>query len=272
MYTQPLRTLAPLALIGHALAWAPPAYSGFNLVWNDTFDGAAHALPEAAKWDVIDAFLGYNGESETYTTSDDNVQISGAATLQLIPEYCGDADCIEWTSGRIESKYTFTPAAGKKTRAESQLQFGTNAAANKQGVWPAFWLLGDSGRNGVSWPECGELDVMEELNGALLAYGTAHCGTGCDSGTLNGYQKSVTFSDYLWHTWRIDWDRTSNNWQTETITWYLDGQQFNQISGSLIGTESQWAAICHSPLYFILNVAIGGDWVGYPNQHHAELC
>lgn len=263
-----LYSLALLLLAGSGSAWAPPDYSGFSLVWDDTFDGSANSSPDSTKWNTINQYLGYNGELETYTNDIGNVQISGGATLQLIPEYCGDSDCTEWTSGRVESVYTFTPASGKTTRAEAQLRFGDNSATNKQGVWPAFWLLGDSGRtSGVAWPECGELDIMEEMNGAYLAYGTAHCGTGCDSGSLNGYQKTVTLSDYSWHTWRMDFDRTSGSWETETITWYLDGVQFNQISGSLIGDESQWAALCHSALYFVMNVAIGGTWPGYPNSN-----
>ncbi|KAK9795988.1 putative Secreted glucosidase [Seiridium cardinale] len=260
-----VRFLAPLLLASQAVAWAPPVPSGWSSVWTDTFDGKANALPDSTKWNVTDEFFGYNGESETYTNKKENVQLSGSATLQLIPEY--NVNGITWSSGRIESHYTFTPISGKKTRAESLLRFGNNTAAHKQGVWPAFWLLGDSGRHGTSWPECGEIDIMEELDGQLLAYGTSHCGTGCDSGTLNGYQKNVTIADYEWHTWWVEFDRTSGNWKTETITWFVDGNQFNQISGSLIGVESQWDALCHSPLYFILNVAIGGTWPGYPNAN-----
>ncbi|KAH8645750.1 putative endo-1,3(4)-beta-glucanase [Xylariales sp. PMI_506] len=255
-----------LLLVGYTSAWAPPTYTGYTLIWEDTFDGDANVLPDSSKWNVIDEDLGYNGELETYTNSDSNVQLSGGATLQLIPEYCGDSDCTEWTSGRIESIYTFTPTSGLITRAESQLRFGNNTEEHKQGVWPAFWLLGQSGREGTTWPECGELDIMEELNGEYLAYGTCHCGTACDSGDLNGYQKSVDIPDYSWHTWRLEWDRTSGDWETETITWYIDGTNFNQISGSELGVEDQWAALCHSPLYILFNVAIGGTWPGYPNS------
>ncbi|KAH6656080.1 secreted glucosidase [Truncatella angustata] len=267
MHTQSaIRSLAPLLLAGRALAWAPPVPSGWSTVWTDTFDGKTNTFPDSSKWTIAEGFYGYNGEKETWMKNVENVQLSGSATLQLIPEY--NVNGIEWTSGRVESKYTFTPVAGKKTRAESLLRFGSNVPPHKQGVWPAFWLLGDSGRKGTGWPECGELDIMEELNGNLVAYGTSHCGSACDgipTGTKSGFQKSVTFADYDWHTWWIEFDRTSGDWQSETITWFVDGRQFNQITGSMVGVESQWAAICHSPLYFILNVAIGGAWPGYPS-------
>lgn len=41
------------------------------------------------------------------------------------------------------------------------------------GVWPAFWMLGDS-ISSVGWPNCGELDIMETVNTDNKNYGTAH--------------------------------------------------------------------------------------------------
>ena len=259
---------AALLLAGQTIAWAPTVPSGWTTVWADSFNGNVGMFPdEKNNWNIISGFFGYNNELETYTRNKANVQLSGGATLQLIPQY--NVNGVTWSSGRVESKYTFTPAPGRKTRAESQIRFGSNSPPHKQGVWPAFWLLGDSNRHGTPWPQCGELDIMEELNGALTAYGTSHCGSGCDgtpTGSKNGFQKTVQFADYNWHTWWIEMDRTSNNWRTETITWFVDGTQFNQITGAMVGNEAQWAALCHSPLYFVLNVAIGGDWPGFPSS------
>lgn len=75
-----------------------------------------------------------------------------------------------------------------------------------------------------------------------------------------GLGNSIAIPDQGWHTWRIEWDRRSNNWATETITWYMDGQQFQQLTGSQL-TQDIWNALAHSSLYFILNVAVGGTWV-----------
>jgi beta-glucanase (GH16 family) len=245
-----------------ALAWDAPAYSGFNKVWQSSFPGTSGSLPDTGKWNIITGNLGVNAELETYTSSSRNVQVSGGNTLQLVP-WRDSSVSGGWTSGRIESKYTFTPASGKVTMAEAQIRFGGNSINNKKGIWPAFWLLGDKLRNGGSWPSCGELDILETVNGQLTGYGTVHCdvypGGICNEG--NGIGGNIAIPNQDWHTWRIRWDRTASTWQGESITWYMDGKQFHQITGSRIGNQNVWNSLCHSPMYFILNVAVGGTWV-----------
>jgi beta-glucanase (GH16 family) len=253
--------LLPL-LAGLARAWTPPTYSGYTLIWDAPFPDGSGAAPGSNNWNIITGNLGVNNELETYTSSSKNVQQSGGGTLQLVP-WRDSSVSGGWTSGRIESKYTFTPTAGKKTLVEAEIRFGTNAIANKQGIWPAFWMLGDSLRSGTGWPACGEVDVMETVNGKLTGYGTVHCnvypGGICNEPT--GIQGNTGIPDQSWHTWRVIFDRTASSWTGETITWYMDGAQFNQVSGSRIGNQAVWATLCHDPLYFILNVAVGGDWV-----------
>jgi beta-glucanase (GH16 family) len=152
-------------------AWDAPSYSGYGLVWSDSFAGASGNLPNENNWNILDGNLGVNNELQTYKRNTRQVQTSGGSTLQLVPWQDGSS----WTSGRIESKYTFTPQAGKRTMAEAMIRFGTNSISTKQGIWPAFWLLGNSIRSGTGWPACGELDIMETVNGQLTGYGTAHC-------------------------------------------------------------------------------------------------
>ena len=257
--------LTLLSVTSPALAWDAPGYSGYNLIWQANFVGDAGTLPDSGLWNIITGNLGVNAELETYTSSTKNVQRSGGSTLQLVP-WRDSSVANGWTSGRIESKYVFTPTAGKVTRAEAQIRVGTNALANKAGLWPAFWILGDSIRHGTAWPACGELDIMETVNGQLIGYGTAHCGTYpggvCNEGT--GIGNHITIPDQGWHTWRIQWDRTASSWQSESITWYMDGTQFHRIVGSSL-TQDIWNALCHSNLYFLLNMAVGGTWVSLLN-------
>lgn len=252
-----LATLLPLAT-----AWDGPQYSGYSRLWQSTFPSAAGTLPSGNDWNIVTGDLGVNAELQTYTSSTSNVQCSGGGTLQLVPWRDGSRPG-GWTSGRIESRYVFTPAPGRVTMGEAQIRFGSAATWQKQGIWPAFWMLGDSIRHGQGWPACGELDIMETVNGQLTGHGTVHCdvypGGICNEGT--GIGGTIGIPNQDWHTWRIMLDRTAGNWQAETITWFMDGQQFHQISGSRIGNENVWNSLCHSPLYFILNVAVGGQWV-----------
>ncbi|KAI2627072.1 glycoside hydrolase family 16 protein [Hypomontagnella submonticulosa] len=245
-------------------AESAPGYGGFRLVWADTFDGGAGSPVNGNNWNVITG-LHVNNEWQDYTTSSQNLQLSGGATVQIVPRRDSSG---KWTSARIESKYTFTPPAGTQTIAEARLRFGDNNPANKQGIWPAFWLLGASVRNGVSWPGCGEIDIMETVNGQLTGHGTIHCdvypGGACNE--PNGIGGTNSIPDQSWHTWRVVWDRRPGTWTSETITWYMDGRQFHQVSGSRVGNQGVWNSLANSPVYFILNVAVGGDWPGAPNS------
>jgi beta-glucanase (GH16 family) len=243
-------------------ATTPPSYSGYSTVWHDSFTGATGTAPNSALWNTITGYLGVNSELETYTSSNKNVQISGGQSLQLVP-WKDSSATYGWTSGRLESVYTFTPKAGGRTMAEASIRLGSNSQANKQGMWPAFWLLGDSIRHGTSWPACGELDIMESVDGYLTGYGTVHCNIspGGICNEPNGIGSSIGIPDYTWHTWRIVWDNTASSWTGETISWYMDGNLFQQISGSRIGDQATWNALAHSAVYFILNVAVGGSWV-----------
>jgi beta-glucanase (GH16 family) len=147
---------------------------------------------------------------------------------------------------------------------EAVIRFGDNAQSNKQGIWPAFWLLGDSIRHGVPWPQCGEIDIMETVNGAPTAYGTVHCGVS-QGGPCNepiGRGGTVGLPDNGWHTWtlQIDLEAGRGNWQNEVIRWMKDGGVYHTLTGAQIGDQGIWNALTHSPLFMILNVAVGGNW------------
>ncbi|KAG5990696.1 hypothetical protein E4U43_004214 [Claviceps pusilla] len=241
-----------------------PNYPGFRLNWADNFAGAKGSSP-GGNWNRISGFLNVNGELQTYSPSTRNIQLSGANTLQIVP--LRDHSTVKgWTSGRLESTYVFTPAPGRITRVEASIRFGSNSPASKKGFWPAFWMLGDSLRHGGKWPGCGEIDVMEELNGQMIGHGTVHChqypGGICNEPT--GIGSPVGFGGNNFHVWRVEFDRRSNDWRQQSLTWFVDGRQFNKIMGSRIGNAGVWATLCQSPMYFVLNMAVGGTWPGYP--------
>ena len=64
-----------------------------------------------------------------------------------------------------------------------------------------------------------------------------------------------------WQRWRIVWDRTSNDWRSETITWFMNDRQFHQVRGDQLNDQNVWTSLTAKPLFFILNVAVGGSWV-----------
>jgi beta-glucanase (GH16 family) len=248
-------------------ATTPPDYGayGWKLNWFDDFTGQGGTVASESIWNIIDVWLGVNNEEETYRNSPNNVRLSGAngGSLELIPWRDSSVES-GWTSGRIESQYEMTPIEGGLTMVEAPLRFGSNAASTKQGIWPAFWLNGASNRHhGVEWPECGEIDVMENINGQTEGFGTAHCGimNGGPCQEPVGLSAGITIPDLDYHIWRVIWNRQSDDWLEQSITWYMDGAQYHQITGTTVGNQSAWIAMAQSPLYLILNVAVGGNWV-----------
>lgn len=259
----PTHVLAALTtLLATAQAWTPPNYSGYKRVWQATFIGSADALPSTSNWNFITGDKNYNNELQRYTANKKNVRMSGSGTLQIIPRKDSSAP-NGWTSARIESKYTPTPTSGKSTRFEASLRIAGNPQKNKQGMWYAFWMLGEGYRTGTTWPACGEIDIFENINGDKYGHGSMHCdvypGGVCNEPT--GLASTATLSDNKYHVWRVEIDRKNSNWQQQSITWSLDGKSFQKVTGATIGTQSVWKSLCQSPLYFILNVAVGGNWV-----------
>jgi beta-glucanase (GH16 family) len=254
---------ALLASLSLTTAEPAPGYNGYRLVWTDGFDGPAGTPPDASNWNMR-TDIHVNNELQEYTTSSQNLQRSGVSTFQIVPQVDSAG---KWTSGRLESWYSFTPEPGRLTVAEARIRFGDNPVDRKKGLWPAFWLLGDSCWRGTPWPSCGEVDVLETVNGQLTAYGTVHCGDSASGGPCNephGIGGTAGVPDQGWHTWRVVWDRTPGGWESETVTWYLDGRAFHQVSGARIRDPKTWASLAQKPLRFICNVAVGGTWVSFP--------
>ncbi|KAI1136245.1 glycoside hydrolase family 16 protein [Hypoxylon sp. FL0543] len=248
---------------GLVAAIAPPNINGMSIVFSEDFEGPAGGSPKGDVWNIMDA-INTNNEVETYTTSNQNVQISGGGTIQFVPR---KSPTGLWTSGRIESKGSWTPAPGKVTKIQANILLGSNPVINKQGLWPAFWALGDAMRHGTQWPAAGEIDIMEQVNGIPTGFGTLHCGTAVGGPCTEplGRSKSVAMPLDGFHTWGVTIDRTNDDWRAQTISWELDGNTFSTVAGADINDAPTWSTLAHSPLYVILNVAVGGDWPGAPN-------
>ncbi|KAI1079755.1 glycoside hydrolase family 16 protein [Whalleya microplaca] len=246
-----------------AVAITPPNVDGMTIVWSEDFEGPAGASPDGNAWNIMDA-INTNDELQTYTTSNKNLQISGGGTIQFVPHKSPSG---LWTSGRIETKGSWTPAPGKVTKIAANILLGSNSFLEKQGIWPAFWALGDAMRHGTQWPEAGEIDIFEQVNGLPTGYGTLHCATGTTNPCLEpiGRKGTVIMPTDGFHVWSVTIDRTNDDWTQQTISWQLDGNTFTTTTGAQIGDAATWSALAHSPLYLILNVAVGGDWPGAPN-------
>lgn len=246
-----------------ASAIAAPDMPGFNVLFSETFNGAAGTTPNTDVWNIATA-IDTNAEIQTYTTSNINLQNSGGETVQFVPRKSAAG---VWTSGRIETVGAWTPEDGKVMVIQSSILLGGNAQVNKQGLWPAFWCLGDAIRHGTQWPLSGEIDIFEQVNGVPTAYGTLHCGSDAGGPCVEplGRQASTALPSDGFNTWGVRIDRTNSDWTQQTIQWQLNGATFNTVTGADIADAGTWATLAHSPLYILLNLAVGGDWPGAPN-------
>ncbi|KAF5027482.1 hypothetical protein F66182_407 [Fusarium sp. NRRL 66182] len=252
-----LAGLASLASAVHA-----PNRPGLKLIWKDEFRGCQGCAPSEKNWNTA-LNINSNNELQEYTESNKNIQLSGGDTMQLVPWKSKKG---EWTSGRVESKKAFHAKDNTAIRVEAMLRTGTSA--HKQGVWPAFWMMGDALRQGTGWPLCGELDIFERVSGDMTAFATVHCGVkgGGPCNEPEGLGQDVPLPDNDFHTWSIVIDRRPRSWKDEVITWLVDGKPFHSITGAKIADQGTWATLAHSPMYVLLNVAVGGNWPGDPNE------
>jgi hypothetical protein len=265
--------------IALALSWAvigsAPPYEGYDIIWEDSFEGPAGSLPDTSNWIMQEWFKDLNGDWQTYTTNPENQQLTGQGSLLISP--LRDSSATKgWTSGRLESAYTFTPAPGARTIAEASIKLGSAPASGKQGIWSAFWLLGDSHRRGtLIWPACGEIDIMENVNGETKTQGVIHCdkNPGGICNEKNGIPGAIALPDAGsgFHTYTAVIDRTPGNWMEESVTFFLDGVQYHQVTGARINDEEVWGKIAHNLIHFILNVAVGGEWVSKPLRTKGKL-
>jgi hypothetical protein len=236
-----------------AQASVPPPPSGWNQVFLDDFNGASGS-GIGGQW-MYDTGPGSNfgtGEIETMTNSTSNVHLDGGGNLDITALGGGG----NWTSGRVQTTTANVGApAGGKLEVTASIQQPTGGL----GYWPAFWMLGPG-----QWPENGEIDIMEDVNALSEVAGTIHCGTYpggvCNEGNgIGSGLRACGGCQSGFHTYTMVLDRT--NTSNESITFYLDGNQYFSVSEGQVGASTWQQAYDHN-LSIILDLAMGG---GFPN-------
>ena len=220
----------------------------WTLSWSDEFDGAAGISPDTSKW-KFDIGTGVNGwgnsELEYYTNRPSNAQLSGDGHLVITARresYAGSG----FTSARLKTQGLFSQKYG---RFEARIKTPTGP-----GVWPAFWLLGDN-INDVSWPQCGEIDIMEQRGQQpAVTAGSVH-GPGYSG--ANAKTKSYALMEGRFDT---DFHIYAIEWGPDYIDYFVDDYLYQRFLPNDLPGE--W--VFNQPFFIILNVAVGGNYVGYP--------
>lgn len=223
-----------------------PVIPEWTLDWSDEFDGPAGQLPNSANW-RFDLGTGWgNAQLEYDTDRPTNASLDGSGHLLITARresYLGSA----YTSARLTTagRHEFTHG---KVEARMKLPAG-------QGLWPAFWLLG-ANIGTVGWPASGEIDVMEYIGQEPSTVHASLHGPGY-SGT-NAFTRTYTLPtgrfDADYHIFTVEW-------LVDRIDWFVDGVLVQRIKK----TYAPGAWPFDDPFYVILNLAVGGSYVGAPN-------
>jgi len=217
-----------------------PQLLGWKLVWNDEFNGTSVDL---TRWEYeVNGDGGGNNELQYYTANPANSLVqNGSLTIRAQREsYQGK----QYTSARM------------RTRNKGDWKFGRVEVRAKvpygRGMWPAIWMLPTDWEYG-GWPMSGEIDIMECLGqDPWTIYGTIHFGQSVAAHQQLGgkYTRSGESFAGDFHLYAIEWDSTS-------IQWYVDGMKYY---------SAQKSSPFDKRFHLLLNVAVGGNWPGSPDE------
>lgn len=223
--------------------------AGWTLVWSDEFDGTA---VDQANWTFDIGSGGWGNNESEYYRAENAAVAGGLLTITARREPFGDA---QYTSARLQTSRKRTFTYGKFTM-RAKLPYS-------QAMWPAFWMLGVNSNSfnlyggDVSWPGCGEADVMEMIGGLAdgsgdyTTHGTLHYlnGAGRNPAPSFGHRAPSRLADDF-HVYELVWTPHS-------FTWKFDGLAYGT---KLMDPDMEEFS---KPMFILLNLAIGGAWGGW---------
>jgi beta-glucanase (GH16 family) len=220
----------------------------WKLVWSDEFNGTG--LPDTSKWTFDIGNWGWgNNELQYYTVNrQENARQEGG---NLIIEARKDDGIYPWSSARLTTR-------GKESFVYGKIEFKAKVPSGR-GSWSAGWLLGDAYRDELSWPYCGEIDVLENVGFELdpqtgngKTHASIHCGAYYFK--LGNQPTSITDVKNMPNEYHI----YSIEWLAEGITILIDGKKYFDYHD--ISNDLTWPF--NKPQNLILNLAMGGGWGG----------
>lgn len=226
---------------------------GWTLVWSDEFEGSNIDM---SKWSYeVNGSGGGNNELQYYTARTNNSFIeNGTLVIQALEEnYTGPDGTRNYTSARMRTLNKGDWTYGR-FEARMKLPYG-------QGLWPAFWMLPTDWVYG-GWAASGEIDIMEIVgHEPNVLHGTIHYGGEWPNNTSSGdiyTLPSGNFSDDF-HVFAIEWEEGE-------IRWYVDGFLYHKETSWYTESGPPFPAPFDKRFHILLNVAVGGNWPGSPDE------
>lgn len=184
-------------------------------------------------WTEVDRRYCYNNELQCYLPKNSYIK-DDCLYLTAIKE---NRDGKEYTSAMVDTGYKLSFRYG---RIEARIKLPKG-----KGMFPAFWILTYDGGY--------EIDVMEMIGGEPnTIYGTNHYESGGSKKT-SGYITNDTPDEF--HTYAVEWEK-------DCIRWYMDGKLYHTSK----------KGVPQDDMYIVLNLAVGGNWPGEPDEAVSFPC
>ena len=232
-----------------------------TLIWSDEFNqgAATQRRPDPATWTYDEGANGWgNHELETYCAYGSTKPPCDARNPNAFVGADGFLHIVARSLG--EGRYT---SARMKSQGLKSFQYGRVEARIKlpagQGMWPAFWMLGDN-IDTVQWPDCGEMDIMENIGKEpSINHGSIH-GKG-----FIGLALGKTYNLPQRETFSTSFHVFGMIWSPKKISYYVDrpGNIYATLTPADLPAGAVWP-FDQGKFFFILNGAVGGDWPGPP--------
>jgi len=237
----------------------PPTIT-WTQVWSEEFDGPAGSAVDNTRWsyDLADGCQNNNcgwgnNEKEYYTSAGENISLNGEGQLVIVARVapsglnCYYGAC-RYTSAKIHTRGKVLAQPG---RVEARIKLPKG-----QGLWPAFWMLGAT-FPATPWPDCGELDIMENKGSEPMISSSAIHGPGYSGNTPFQHrqvQASANLTDDF-HVYGVEWDSLSVKFTVDNVAHYtVTRDEFRPYGRSILA----------QPYFIILNLAVGGHFDGDP--------
>jgi len=225
-----------------------------KLLWSQEFNGTKRVGVDKRYFthDLGNGFGWGNNEKQYYTASSSNILTDGKGNLVItakrIPEtssilnFCDDC---QFTSAKVKT-------ADKLGFMYGRLEARIKTPAGS-GMWPAFWMLGASLTDGDTWPDCGEIDILEGKGSEPnRVYGTIH-GPGYFGG--DGSQRGYGFDNMVPLT--SGFNVYAIEWRKNAIDFYFNNNKYYSITAAQVKPNA-W--VFNKEFFLILNLATGGNF------------
>lgn len=222
-----------------------------KLIFSDEFD--YEGKPDPTKWTHATGGNWHNNEIQYYTDRLENAFVKdGKLTLVALNEKMGTRN---HTSARLTTYGKFSFKYGK-------IEMSAKLPSGK-GSWPAFWMLPDSIREGVLWPLCGEIDIMEYAAGVDPKALHVSLHSQLYNHTINTQETAVTSLEGLsegFHKYTCEWaeDEISFSVDDKIIATFYKNKRTNGEAKE--ASEEAWPF--DQPFHLLLNLAVGGMFGG----------